>query len=73
MIEVIDVYLQQLREIQEDAVRLQARAVISAGELEGEAINVILHHLDRAIRTLEDYQACPRPTGLQRRRETDPA
>jgi hypothetical protein len=54
---VIDIYLQQLREIQEDATRLQAKAVASAGQPEGEAIN-----LDQALRKLEEFQATALPS-----------
>jgi hypothetical protein len=55
--EVIDIYFQQLREIQEDAVRLYARAIANAGQPEGEMIGVILEHLNQAMHKLEDYQA----------------
>jgi hypothetical protein len=59
MAEAIDPHLQQLRELQEDAIRLQGKAVIHAGQPEGEAINVVLHHLDQTMRKLEQYQVAP--------------
>lgn len=56
---MIDIDLLQLREIQEDAIRLQAKALVSVGLLEGEAIDVVLHHLDHAMHKLEQYQVAP--------------
>jgi len=32
---------------------------VSVGLLEGEAIDVVLHHLDHAMHKLEQYQVAP--------------
>jgi hypothetical protein len=58
---VIDIHLQHLRELQQDAIRLQAKSVARTGQPEGDTIGVVLKHLEQAIHKMEGFLAVQRP------------